>query len=170
MTNRQSRGFTLVEIVFVIPMLMMLTLIMLWLLSHLVRAGGSASRGATEMCLAARFSEQLRSDIRQATRAIITGETELRLSLPDGEVAYRLGAEHRAERVAADGSVATGPMLHGLRFSRQPAANARAGTMIGVVMRCTADAALEHHAEAPAGRTLIVDTALRAQDAEVLER
>jgi hypothetical protein len=118
------------------------------------------------LVLAAKMAEFFRNDVRQARRAECP-ETDDRIVLNVGEtrIEYRLNPAGRIERRSGGQLDFAGPAVLAARFAVQTQTAAHA-EFIQARWTCLAEELTEKTARTvlPAGRELILDTALRAGD------
>lgn len=163
------RGFALIEVVWVSGLLVVFTALILQQTGAMARSSARAARGAGQLSLAVKFAELFRADVRQAGEAqVAPGRDALILTVNGRTVQYRRAATGqtgtgRLERVV-DGQVESGPLLQSLYFERVEQA-ASAPPLLRARWECTADADAPRLGakHVPAGRMLILDTALRAE-------
>ena len=136
------------------------------------RASQNNARGATELLVATRFAERFRDDVRQARSVQIEREgSSVLLTEADEEVVYRISTEMRLERVQVkSGDVDSGPFVQTSQYALDETQQRR---FLHARWECLAeiDPAQDLIDPArPAPRTLILDTALRAEVAKEPKR
>ena len=162
--HRRNAGFTLIELVFVIGLLCVLFTFVYELLELLSRASGRAASSAAEIALAAKMSETFRDDVRQASSAecSATGD-RAKLRVGDVSVEYLTNDSGRIERHANGKLDFVGPLVLSSKFAFQ-AARETSQAMVLATWTCRADVPAETPGQfQPAGRVLVLDTALRAE-------
>lgn len=165
--RRGRKGFTLIELLVVIPLFGLLMILAFAELRSAARSSGRATRGAAEAILAAEFSERFRNDVRAAQRVEIgpAGDS-VKLLAASAVVEYWINDSGRLQRVEEDvGLTGTGPALRTARFALAEGKGLR---LLRACWVCAADVDDDPSADVAArnaGKVLILDTAVRANDA-----
>lgn len=164
---RAQDGWTLFELMAGISLLMVLLLVTASVVSGLIRMGGRTSRGAVELQLAARFAEQFRTDVRQASACVVAaGKNSVALTVRGKSVWYQHNEDGRVVRTEG-AAESRGPLLKHAEFALDP----KSPRLLHARWDCAAEAAPELDGSLPeAGCALVLDTFLRAETAAEEQR
>ena len=110
----RTRGFTMMEVVVAVALLVPFLLVALHELASTSRATADYTTSATELMLAARMSERFREDVMQARAMGIPQPGEVWMRHAGGDVRWRI-ADGRVEREFG-GEVLRGPRVTGVDY------------------------------------------------------
>jgi prepilin-type N-terminal cleavage/methylation domain-containing protein len=158
---KTKRGFTLIELMCVVVLMLSFMVVVLMQTRAMARSSAQATRGAGQLAQAAKFAELFRNDVRQASEAEVGPRSQTLVLCVNGETIVYRRAEGRLERVV-DGEADSGPMLESIYFARAAQAGS-APPLLRARWECSADndTVRQNPKQPAAGRMLILDTALR---------
>jgi prepilin-type N-terminal cleavage/methylation domain-containing protein len=169
-----KRGFTLIELITSMSIFSIFMLIVFAETNWLSRASGTVGRGAGELCVATRFVEKFRDDVRQAGDASIRySGRALQLHVGGFEILYYVSLEdRRAVRWnETTKEIEYGPCLQ--RMEYKVSGSSRGGTLVNATWACLAEShpqPLAPYVASEAPRVLVLDTALRSQSVGTKEQ
>lgn len=151
---RFAHGMTIFELIVVIGILGVLLVAVYGVLAQLTRAAAGSAAGSAELALSAKMAEAFRNDVRQAATAAADGKSAS-LKIADRNIEYARNEGGRIERRINGALDFVGPLVSLAKFELQRASE-NSIAMVRAEWHCSADAP-------PAGRVLVLDTALRTE-------